>query len=32
MLPGVPGGKNQLKEIAEAIDEGELKRAEAIIL
>jgi signal recognition particle subunit SRP54 len=32
MLPGVPGGKNQIKEMAEAIDEGELGRAEAMIL
>ena len=32
MLPGVPGGKNQLKEMAEAIDDGELRRAEAMIL
>ncbi len=32
MLPGVPGGKNALKELAGAVDEGELGRAEAIIL
>ena len=32
MLPGVPGGKNAMKEMAGAIDEGELKRAEAMIL
>jgi signal recognition particle subunit SRP54 len=32
MLPGVPGGKNQLKEMAAAIDDGDLRRAEAIIL
>ncbi len=32
MLPGVPGGKNAMKELAGAIDEGELNRAEAIIL
>ena len=32
MLPGVPGGKNELKEMAAAIDDGELKRAEAMIL
>jgi signal recognition particle subunit SRP54 len=32
MLPGIPGGKNAVKEMAEAIDEGELKRAEAMIL
>lgn len=32
MLPGVPGGKAGMKELAGAIDEGELGRAEAIIL
>ncbi len=32
MLPGVPGGKNMMKEMAGAIDEGELTRAEAMIL
>jgi signal recognition particle subunit SRP54 len=32
MLPGVPGGKNAMKDIANQIDEGELRRAEAIIL
>jgi len=32
MLPGMPGGKAGMKELAGAIDEGELKRAEAIIL
>jgi signal recognition particle subunit SRP54 len=32
MLPGVPGGKNAMREIADAVDEGELKRAEAMIL
>jgi signal recognition particle subunit SRP54 len=32
MLPGVPGGRNAMKEMAEAVDEGELKRAEAMIL
>jgi len=32
MLPGVPGGKAGMKELAEAVDEGELSRAEAIIL
>jgi signal recognition particle subunit SRP54 len=32
MLPGVPGGKNVLKEAAGAIDEAEVKRAEAVIL
>ena len=28
----MPGGKNAMKEMANAIDEGELKRAEAMIL
>ncbi len=32
MLPGMPGGKAGMKELAEAVDEGELGRAEAIIL
>ena len=32
MLPGLPGGKNAMKELADAVDEGELKRAEAMIL
>jgi len=32
MLPGVPGGKNAIKDMAGAIDEGELARAEAMIL
>jgi signal recognition particle subunit SRP54 len=32
MLPGVPGGRNAMKEMAGAIDEGELSRAEAMIL
>jgi signal recognition particle subunit SRP54 len=32
MLPGVPGGKAGMKELAGAIDEGEMARAEAIIL
>jgi signal recognition particle subunit SRP54 len=32
MLPGVPGGKNALKEMADAVDEGELQRTEAMIL
>ena len=31
MLPGMPGGKNAMKEMAGAIDEGELTRAEAMI-
>jgi signal recognition particle subunit SRP54 len=32
MLPGVPGGKAGMKELAGAVDEGEMARAEAIIL
>jgi len=32
MLPGVPGGKNAVKEMAEAVDEGELRRTEGMIL
>jgi signal recognition particle subunit SRP54 len=32
MLPGVPGGKNAIKEMADAVDDGELRRAEALIL
>jgi signal recognition particle subunit SRP54 len=32
MLPGMPGGKAGMKELAAAVDEGELGRAEAIIL
>jgi signal recognition particle subunit SRP54 len=32
MLPGMPGGKGGMKDLANAIDEGELARAEAIIL
>jgi signal recognition particle subunit SRP54 len=32
MMPGVPGGKAGMKELAEAVDEGEMRRAEAIIL
>ena len=31
MLPGMPGGRGAMKDIAEAVDEGELRRAEAII-
>jgi signal recognition particle subunit SRP54 len=31
MLPGVPGGKNALQDVAGQIDDGELGRAEAII-
>jgi signal recognition particle subunit SRP54 len=32
MLPGVPGGRDALRELAGGIDEGKLRRAEAIIL
>ena len=32
MLPGVPGGKNAVKEMAEEVNEAELRRAEAMIL
>ena len=32
MLPGVPGGKNMAKELAESVDESEVSRAEAVIL
>jgi signal recognition particle subunit SRP54 len=32
MLPGVPGGKDAMKELASQVDDGELRRAEAIIL
>ncbi len=32
MLPGMPGGKNTMKELAEAVDDAELRRAEAMIL
>ena len=31
MLPGVPGGKNAIKDLAGQIDDGELRRAEAMI-
>lgn len=31
MLPGVPGAKNALKEAADQIDDGHLRRAEAVI-
>jgi len=31
MLPGVPGGKNALKELAGGVDQGQLTKAEAII-
>ena len=32
MLPGAPGGKSMAKELAGAIDEGQLNRTEAMIL
>jgi signal recognition particle subunit SRP54 len=32
MLPGVPGGRSAVKELSEAVDEGELRKAEAMIL
>src|SRR5215210_1614183 len=32
MLPGVPGGKNAIKDLAGQVDEGQMSRAEAIIL
>ena len=32
MMPGVPGGRSAMKEIAEAVDDGQIRRAEAIIL
>ena len=32
MLPGVPGGRDAMKELAGQVDEAELRRAEAIIL
>jgi signal recognition particle subunit SRP54 len=32
MLPGVPGGKSGVKEMADAIDEDDLRRTEAMIL
>ncbi len=31
MLPGVPGGRDAMKELADNVDDGELGRAEAII-
>jgi signal recognition particle subunit SRP54 len=31
MLPGVPGGRNAMKELAAQVDQGELRRAEGII-
>jgi signal recognition particle subunit SRP54 len=32
LLPGVPGGKNALKDLADQVDEGKLSTAEALIL
>jgi signal recognition particle subunit SRP54 len=32
MLPGVPGGRGAMSDLADQVDEGELSRAEAIIL
>ena len=32
MLPGMPGGRNAMKEMADQVDDGQLGRAEAIIL
>ena len=32
MLPGMPGGQNAFKEIADQVDEGKLRQAEALIL
>jgi signal recognition particle subunit SRP54 len=32
LLPGVPGGKDALRQLAAGVDEGRLRRAEAIIL
>jgi signal recognition particle subunit SRP54 len=32
MLPGVPGGRNAIKEIADQVDEDKLRLAEAVIL
>jgi signal recognition particle subunit SRP54 len=32
MLPGMPGGKNAFKEIADQVDEDRLRQAEALIL
>jgi signal recognition particle subunit SRP54 len=32
MLPGMPGGKNAIKELADQVDEGRLRQAEALIL
>jgi len=32
MLPGIPGGRSAMKELSESVDEGELRKAEAMIL
>ena len=32
MLPGMPGGKNAIKDLADQVDEGKLRQAEALIL
>jgi signal recognition particle subunit SRP54 len=32
MMPGVPGGRNAMKELAGQVDDGQMARAEAIIL
>jgi signal recognition particle subunit SRP54 len=32
LLPGMPGGKNVLKDLADQVDEGKLRTAEALIL
>jgi signal recognition particle subunit SRP54 len=32
MMPGVPGGRGAMKELAAAVDDGQLRQAEAIIL
>jgi signal recognition particle subunit SRP54 len=32
MLPGVPGGRQAMQQLADSVDEGELRRAEAMIL
>jgi len=32
MMPGVPGGRGAMKELAAAVDDGQLRQAEAIVL
>jgi signal recognition particle subunit SRP54 len=32
MMPGLPGGRSAMKELAEQVDDGQLRQAEAIIL